>query len=81
MLKGTINEKMVPPQVGFEFDNSDIKSKTYLTASATPKFSSELSWRCCPHFTLAEKTEFDVLKAKDTLKTELALAGHFEKSL
>jgi hypothetical protein len=81
LIKGTINDKMVPPQLGFEFDNKDIKSKTYLTASSTPAFSSELAWRCCSHITLAEKTDFEVQKAADTLKTELGIAGHFEKAL
>lgn len=76
-----MNEKMVAPQVGFEFDNSDIKSKTYMTASATPKFSSEAAWRACSHMTIAEKTEFDVQKAKDTFKSEVGIAGHFENSL
>lgn len=81
MLKGTINSKMAPPQVGFEFDNKDIKSKTYLTACATPVFSSEFAWRACSSLTVAEKTEFDVKNAKETLTTQLAIAGHFEKSL
>ena len=82
MVKGTINEKMGPMQLGFEFDQKDlIKSKTYLTASATPKFSSEAAWRACHCMTLAEKTEFDVKKAKDTFKSEIAFAGHFQKSL
>lgn len=31
--------------------------------------------------TMAEKTEFDVQKAADTLKMEIGVAGHFEKSL
>jgi hypothetical protein len=72
---------MVPPQVGFEFDNKDVKSKHYLTASSTPSFSSELSYRCCPHVTLAEKTDFEVQNLKETFKSELAIAGHFEKAL
>ena len=80
-MKGTMNEKMVAPQVGFEFDNADIKSKTYLTASAAPKFSSEFSYRACPHMTVAEKTDFDVKKVKETFKSEVGLAGHFEKSI
>jgi len=81
LLKGTFNDKMVPPQVGFEFDNKDIKSKTYLTASSAPKFSSEFSWRACSSVTIAEKTDFDVKNAKETLTTQWGLAGHFEKSL
>jgi hypothetical protein len=76
-----MNEKMVAPQVGFEFDNKEIKSKTYMTASATPKFTSEFAYRACEFMTVAEKTEFDVKKAKDTLKSEVGFAGHFDKSL
>jgi hypothetical protein len=79
-MKGTLNQNMVPPMVGFEFDNKEIKSKTYMSACATPKFSSELAWRCCEHITVAENTEFDVQKAKETLKTQLAFAGHFDNA-
>ncbi len=80
-MKGTINDKMAPPQLGFEFDNKDIKSKTYLTASATPQFSSEFAYRACSGLTVAEKTEFDVKDAMKTVTTQVAFAGHFEKSL
>lgn len=69
MLKGTINAKMAAPQLGFEFDNKDIKSKTYMTASATPQFSSEFAYRACSCLTFAEKTEFDVKNAAATLNT------------
>jgi hypothetical protein len=72
---------MAAPQLGFEFDNKDIKSKTYMTASAAPKFSSEFAWRACSSFTVAEKTEFDVKNAVKTLSTQWAVAGCFEKSL
>ena len=81
-MKGTINEKMGPMQLGLEFDKKDlIKSKTYLTASANPKFFTEAAWRVCPCMTVAEKTEFEVQKAKDTFKSEIGVAGHFENSL
>ena len=81
MAKGTINDKMAPPQLGFEFDNKDIKSKTYMTASYTPKFSSEFAYRACSSFTVAEKTEFDVKNAMKTLTTQIGVAGDFEKSI
>ena len=81
MVKGTINEKMAAPQLGFEFDNKDIKSKTYMTASASPQFSSEFAYKACSSFFVAEKTEFDVKNAMKTLSTQMAVAGSFEKSI
>ena len=81
MAKGTINDKMAPPQLGIEFINKDIKSKTYLTASASPQFSSEFAYRACSSLTIAEMTEFDVKNAMKTLTTQIAVAGDFEKSI
>jgi len=79
LWKGTISSKNAPFQLGLEFDNDFIKSKTYMTASATPKFLSEFSYRACPCMTVAEKTEFDVQNPGKTLQSEIGFAGHFEK--
>lgn len=81
MWKGTVSKKNEPFQLGFEFDNEFIKSKTYMTACATPKFISDFSYRACPAMTVAEKSEFDLQNPAKTLKAEIGIAGHFENSL
>jgi len=83
IFKGDVNAKRENKDyVGFEFDKKDVvKSKHFMQISKDPTFSSEIAYRMCPCMTVAEKTEFKVNKPADTMKSQLALAGHLEKQV
>lgn len=67
------------PKVGVSFTNDQIITKNYVSASSVPVFESETSWAACSHFMVGEKMVCD--RVKKDYKFELALAGHFEKTM
>jgi uncharacterized glyoxalase superfamily protein PhnB len=50
-----------------------------ISASSIPVFESENSWSPCSHFQIGEKMVCD--RAAKDYKFELALAGHFDKTM
>ena len=67
------------PKVGVSWSNDQFITKNMMSVSAVPVFESEGSWKACSHFGIGEKMVCD-RKNKD-YKFELALAGHFEKTM
>jgi len=78
IMKGDLKKA----ELGFEFDKKDVvKSKHFMLLSKDPSFTSEVAYRMCCGMTVAEKTQFMVNKPAETFKSELAFAGHLEKSV
>jgi hypothetical protein len=67
------------PKIGVSFANDQIISKNYISATSVPVFESENAWAACSHFMIGEKMVCD--RVKKDYKFELALAGHFEKTM
>ena len=66
-------------KAGFTWTNDQIKTKNLVSLSSKPVFESESSWAPCPHFQIAEKAVCD--REKKDYQFELAMAGHFDKTM
>ena len=77
---GTIDGKNgYTPKIGVTWTNDQFKTKQMVSGLKVPVFESENSWAPCSHFQLGEKMVCD--RAKKDYKFELALAGHFDKTM
>ena len=77
---GTIDGKNgYTPKIGVTWTNDQFKTKQMISGTKVPVFESENSWAPCSHFQLGEKMVCD--RSKKDYKFELALAGHFDKTM
>jgi len=61
-MRGSVdNGEMTRPDVGIEFDNSNIKSKHWVSTDGTFNVESELAYKVCNHMTVAYKKKFNLL--------------------
>ena len=61
-MRGNVeNGAMTKPDVGFEFDNSHIKSKHWISTDGEFNVETEFAYKVCNHMTVATKKKFNLL--------------------
>jgi len=73
------NGAIETPNVGFEYDNQDIKSKWNFSATKDPNFDFEFSWKACSGFHVGGTRKGNVMGLfKNDVESKTGMAGTFK---